>query len=138
MGTSLSSFLSKQTQEVVENHTIADYKKRYKKVKRLGAGAAGTAWLVRDKQGGKKLYVSKKVILDGKNEKERKQCMNEVNFIKNLQNPNIVGYVDSYHSDNTLVIVMEYCEAGDLLFVIEKHKKKGTYIQERDIFNWFV
>jgi len=44
--------------------------------------------------------------------------MQEVNLLKNLTNPNIVSYQESFFSEGTLVIVMEYCAVGDLAYFI--------------------
>jgi serine/threonine protein kinase len=49
--------------------------------------------------------------------------MQEVNLLKNLTNPNIVSYEESFFSDNVLQIVMEYCAVGDLAFYISKKKE---------------
>jgi len=44
--------------------------------------------------------------------------MQEVNLLKNLTNPNIVSYQESFFSEGMLVIVMEYCAVGDLAYFI--------------------
>ena len=36
----------------------------------------------------------------------------EVNLLKNLDNPNIVAYKESFLTPNQLIIVMEYCEGN--------------------------
>jgi len=40
--------------------------------------------------------------------------MMEVNLLKNLQHPNIVKFKESFITKQVLVIVMDYCEGGDL------------------------
>ena len=57
-----------------------------------------------------KKYVAKKVILDGLGAKEQSGCMMEAGLLKNLDHPNIVAYKESFLGNNSLVIIMEYCE----------------------------
>jgi len=62
----------------------------------------------------------------------------EVNLLKNLSHPNIVGYKTSFISRGLLVIIMEYCEVGDLSFHIKRRQANGQHFTETEIFNWFV
>ena len=65
--------------------------------------------------------------------------MLEVNLLKNLEHPNIVCYKESFLTSNQLVIVMEYCEVGDMAYHIKrKMAKPGEFFTEIEIFNWFV
>lgn len=62
----------------------------------------------------------------------------EVNLLKNLNHPNIVSYKTSFISHGLLIIVMEYCEVGDLSFHIKRKLQKNENFTETEIFNWFV
>ncbi len=62
----------------------------------------------------------------------------EVNLLKNLSHPNIVSYKTSFISKGMLIIIMEYCEVGDLSFHIKRRQQKGERFTETEIFNWFV
>lgn len=44
----------------------------------------------------------------------------EVNLLKNLDHPNIVRYKESFLSSTLLIIVMDYCEVGDLAYHIKR------------------
>ena len=83
-------------------------------------------------------YVAKKVILMGLSEKEQNNCMLEVNLLKNLKHPNIVDYKESFLTPNQLVIVMEYCEVGDLAYHIKRKQLNNERFEEMEIFQWFV
>ena len=61
----------------------------------------------------------------GLEEKEQTNCMLEVNLLKNLKHPNIVEYKESFLSPNSLIIVMEYCEVGDLAYHIKRKQQKN-------------
>jgi NIMA (never in mitosis gene a)-related kinase len=82
--------------------------------------------------------VAKKIILDGMSPSEQEGCMQEVNLLKNLDSPNIVAYKDSFYSQGMLIIIMEYCEVGDINFYIQRKVKAKEQIAETDIFNWLV
>lgn len=57
-----------------------------------------------------KKYVAKKVVLEGLGAKEQSGCMMEASLLRNLDHPNIVAYKESFLGNNSLIIVMEYCE----------------------------
>ena len=46
--------------------------------------------------------------------------MMEAGLLKNLVHPNIVEYKESFLSRNSLTIIMEYCEVGDLAYHIKR------------------
>lgn len=47
----------------------------------------------------------------------------EATVLKNLSHPNIVSYYNSFCEKNILIIVMEYCEEGDMAFHIKLKRK---------------
>lgn len=42
------------------------------------------------------------------------QSQQEVELLKRLEHPNIVSYIDSFVEGGVLVVIMEYCEEGDM------------------------
>lgn len=74
----------------------------------------------------------------GLEEKEHTNCLLEVNLLKNLKHPNIVEYKESFLTPSQLIIIMEYCEVGDLAYHIKKKQQKGEKFSEMEIFQWFV
>lgn len=60
--------------------------------------------------------------------------MLEVNLLKNLNHPNIVEYKESFLTPNQLVIIMEYCEVGDLAYHIKRMQQKNEQFSEMEIF----
>lgn len=53
---------------------------------------------------------------------------------------NIVTYKESFFDDatNSLCIVMDYADGGDLYNKIVSLKKKNTLLSEKDIWHFFV
>lgn len=37
-----------------------------------------------------------------------------------------------------LIIIMEYCEEGDLSYIVKKKKAKNEPLPEKIILNWFL
>lgn len=46
--------------------------------------------------------------------REQEACRNEVELLRRMCHPNIVGYSTSLIYKQCLCIIMEYCDAGDL------------------------
>lgn len=59
-------------------------------------------------------------------------------MLKKLDHPNIVSYKASQIDKGILIIIMEFCEHGDLAYHIQKRKKKKEQFEEIEIMNWFV
>ena len=84
-----------------------------------------------------KTYVLKERILSelGK----RKDIANEVQLLSQLAHVNVIRcegwFWDSIK--NSLFIVLEYCECGDLHKLIEKRKAKSRYFEEKYIWHIF-
>ena len=58
--------------------------------------------------------------------------------MRKLDHPNIVSYKHSFIEKGILIIIMEYCEHGDLAFHVRKKKAKNEQFSETEIMNWFV
>lgn len=58
-------------------------------------------------------------------EKEKQNALNEVRILASIKNNNIVAYKEAFFEDytNTLCIVMEFCDGGDLFNKILNKKK---------------
>ena len=56
-----------------------------------------------------------------------------------FRHPNIVSYKEAFFDleSETLCIVMEYVDGGDLYAKILEHQKRGTYMKEKEIFKLF-
>ena len=59
--------------------------------------------------------------------------MMEAGLLKNLNHPNIVAYKESFLGHNSLTIIMEYCEVGDLAYHIKRKQQKNEIFDEAEI-----
>jgi NIMA (never in mitosis gene a)-related kinase len=59
------------------------------------------------------------MLLDTLNEKEKSGALQEVELLKSLNHPNIVQYKESFTQGGVLIIIMEYCEVGDLSYHVK-------------------
>jgi serine/threonine protein kinase len=64
--------------------------------------------------------------------------VNEVDVMKDIDFEYIVSYVTSYITKNTVTIVMEYCENGDLANCIEDLKNEDNLLKESLIWKYFI
>ncbi len=48
-----------------------------------------------------------------------------------MKHPHIVSFKESFVIDETLIIIMEYCEEGDLAYHIKLKKKNNEVFDEK-------
>ncbi|XP_066288033.1 serine/threonine-protein kinase Nek1-like isoform X2 [Branchiostoma lanceolatum] len=108
---------------------------KYQKVKRIGEGSFGKAFLVRNKKDGKQ-YVIKEISITKMSPKERQESRREVTVLSKMKHTNIVSYQESFEEVGNLYIVMDFCDGGDLYQRI--NAQRGILFTEDQVMNWFV
>lgn len=116
---------------------MSTYESLYKEIKLIGRGSYGSAVLIESLANAEK-YIAKKIPLDLLTLKEKEAAIQEAEILKSLQHPNIVSYIHSFYEKGTLIIIMEYCNKGDISTIIKMCKQKALHFSEKDIMNWFV
>ena len=60
--------------------------------------------------------------------KEKENALNEVRILASNEGENIIGFKEAFvdETSNTLCIIMEFAEGGDLQKKIQSHIKKQT------------
>eukprot|EP01066_Platyproteum_vivax_P003332 Platyproteum_vivax@DN14231_c0_g1_i1.p1 len=109
----------------------------YKCVKALGSGSFATAYLVENQHSGRK-FVAKALPMAQMNEDDYLSALKEASILQCLKHPLIVGMHDILSTKEYLVIIMEFCEAGDLHTHVRDQAQKKKYFPENKIVRWFV
>ncbi|XP_053165474.1 serine/threonine-protein kinase PAK 2 [Hemicordylus capensis] len=95
--------------------SIGDPKKKYTRYEKIGQGASGTVFIAIDVATGQEVAI-KQINLQKQPKKEL--IINEILVMKELKNPNIVNFLDSYLMGDELFVVMEYLAGGSLTDVV--------------------
>ena len=107
-------------------------------VNRLGSGSFGVVYKVRrivDEQ----FYVIKSVRIAELSHREQLEAINEVTILAKMNSPFVVRYFDSFIDQESLHIVMEYCNRGDLQTLLKKAKEKNmSGLKENVTWNIFL
>ena len=111
---------------------------KYEIIQQIGEGAYGKIYKVRDKEDGK-VVVLKTVRLEGLDDREQTDALNEIRVMERIDHPNIVKFYDSFlDGENGIVTVMEYLSGGDLADVISNHRKAGKYLSENNLWRYCI
>ncbi len=79
---------------------------KYTKVKKIGSGAFGSAWLVKRKNDGMAV-VCKEINVVGISPKEKENIFEEVDILKKLSHVNIVALHEAFTDGHNMNIMME-------------------------------
>ena len=113
---------------------------RYKFIKLLGEGSFGKAYLCKNLQDNSPCVI-KQIILDEMDNEERQDTLNEVIILKRLDHSNIIKFKDVFTKtkpNNTLNIVTEYADDGDLNKKILKLKERKSPFTEKQIIDYLT
>ena len=106
---------------------------------KLGEGSFSVVYKVKRKIDNQ-IYALKKVKLDNLKEKNILNSLNEVRILASVKSNYVISYKEAFHdeNENTLIIVMEYADNGDLYNLIKKYKKNHKYLEESEIWKIFI
>ena len=115
--------------------TLEDFK--IEKV--IGKGSFGSVFLVKRKLD-QKLYALKSVFLEKLDKKEQENSVNEVRLLASVSHSNVISYKEAFFDEknNTLNIIMEYADSGDLQTEITKKKKESEMFDEEIIWLYSI
>ena len=105
----------------------------------IGKGAFGTVYLVKRKLDNK-IYALKKIIIEKMKKKEIENSLNEIRILASISHPNIISYKEVFWDDdsNSLNIVMEYADDGDLSKKIIENKRNKIPFSEKKIWSFSI
>ena len=116
---------SNKTKEIYVGSRLSDFEI----IKQLGKGSYGTVYTVRSKIDSN-AYVMKKMELNHLKESQQRECYREVSILRKVSHPNIIKYYASFLENESLCIIMEYAELGDLYTLIKHYKRHQKYFDE--------
>lgn len=64
--------------------------------------------------------------------------MNEIRIMASIKHRNIVRYCDAFVERDSLFIVMEFAEHGDISRQIDKFKAANKYIKEDTVWSYLI
>ena len=109
--------------QLIVNCNNKNPKDEYKIIKKLGKGAFGTVWKVKNIQ--TNLFRAMKKIPKLRNNMNNiNEIINEIEILKPLDHPNIVKIFEFFIEADGYYIITEYCHEGELFKLI---KKKGFF-----------
>ena len=108
-------------------------------LEKLGDGAYSVVYKVKRKEDSN-IYALKKVKLRGLTEKEKQNALNEVRILASVKSPFVISYKEAFieEESETLCIVMEYADKGDLYQKIVQLKKYASLIDEIDAWKILI
>ena len=111
----------------------------FENLEKLGDGAYSIVYKVKRKEDSN-IYALKKVKLHGLTDKEKENALNEVRILASVKSPFVISYKEAFieEESETLCIVMEYADKGDLYQKIVHLKKIGCLIDEIDAWKIII
>ena len=107
--------------------------------KTLGKGAFSSVCIVKRKLDNK-TYAMKRVKISQLSPSDKDGSLNEIRILASLEHPNIIGYKEAFYdmASQTLNIVMEYADDGDLSSKIKHNKANGLMFTEHLIWDYLI
>lgn len=110
--------------------------KNYRIIDYVGKGQFGNTYMVENTKDCK-IWLAKCIDLSQMDEDDKKRSLQEAEIMKSINHPNVIKCHESFmHDDVYLVIIMEYCEKGDIGALIDSCLSKGTFFTEKTILYW--
>ena len=105
----------------------------------IGKGSFGSVYLVKRKYD-QKLYALKSVFMEKLTKKEQENSVNEVRLLASVSHPNVISYKEAFFDEknNSLNIIMEFADNGDLQTEITRKKKDAELFKEEIIWLYSI
>ena len=108
-------------------------------ISEIGQGAYSAVYKVKRKIDNQ-IYALKKVYFKILKEKDKFNALNEIRILANINNKYIIKYKEAFidEKEETLNLVMEYADDGDLSQKIQENKKNSIYFSENEIWKTLI
>lgn len=108
-------------------------KEDFKVMEELGRGSFGVVYKVKYR-GDNLFYVLKTVSLTSLTAAKQKEALQEVTILRKVDHPHIVRYYASFIEDNTLHILLEYIDGGDLHRAVRTQRERHRLFSETKLW----
>lgn len=110
--------------------------KDYQILSKIGDGSYSQVFQVR-RLADNQTYALKKVKLASLKEKEKRNALNEIRILASIHHPNIISYKEAFFDEESqsLCLVMEFADSGDLFQRVKSYQKQGKYMSEKYIWS---
>jgi len=109
----------------------------YESFHRIGRGNYGTVFRVRQKRAAAD-FCLKQINMECYSEADRLKAQQEVEVLRTLEHPGIVRYHEHFTHEESLCVVMAYCEGGDLAKEIKRRAAAAEQFAEAQILDWLL
>ena len=110
---------------------------KYSIIQNLGHGAFGAAYKVQNKNDNQ-IYVMKKLSVEMASREDIAKMENEAKILSSVNSEYVVKYYESFYSEHSFNIVMEFCDGSDLKKYIKEHKSQNKLIEKDKIFDFIL
>ena len=115
---------------------------KYVKVKLIGSGSFGEAWLCKPRGAGKlpasEMVVAKIMNLPGMSTRDLQNAQCEVGCMGAVDHVNVVHLFESQVCGDELVLIVEFADAGDLRRHIKLRHHEKQYLSESEVMLLFL
>merc|ERR1719480_54573 len=114
-----------------------DEKLAYRRLRLLGQGSFGKAFLARDLESND-LCVMKQVRIERMDAKARDTAVREAVALKRVRHPNVVRFRQVFVRSGWLCLVMDYADGGDLCAAVKERAKVDSPFEESAVLECFA
>ena len=96
----------------------SSFRENYQKTKFIGKGSFGEAWKVQPKN----VFTTSQEFMVKEiscTEEDFRAGKNEIEMLKLCRDENIICYIEDFYEQSKLLIIMEFCDGGNLAKFIE-------------------
>ena len=105
---------------------------------RLGKGSFGTVYKCRRVSDGE-IYAMKRVNISHMKDAEIGDALTEIRVLASVRHRNVVPFLESFvEKGRELVLVLDFCDGGDLAAVVEQARKARRLLGEAKIWHYAV
>lgn len=114
-----------------------DFKLAYRRLRLLGQGSFGKAFLARD-LATNDLCVMKQIRVDKMDAKARDTAVKEAVALRRIRHPNVVRFRQVFVRSGWLCLVMDFADGGDLCAAVKERARSKVPFEESAVLECFA